>query len=106
MASYPQPKISLDIPFFWEKQSLFSPIPMDQWKHAFTIALYAKTNVDVEEIRYFSPRPEFVLSPPEALAAGVEMQQQRAGHELRCGTQGMEGNFGFRPEFSGRQSKG
>ena len=56
---------------------------MDQWKDAFTIALYAKTNVDVEEIRYFSPRPELVLPPPEPLLVGVEAQQQKAPQEAR-----------------------
>ena len=51
VGSFPQPKASLDIPFFREKQSLLPHILMDQWKDAFTIALYAKTNADVEEIR-------------------------------------------------------
>ena len=71
----PPPKSSLDIAFFWEKVSLLPPVPMDQWKDSFTIALYAKTNIDVEEIRYYSPKPELA---PEPTPPGVETNAQQA----------------------------
>ncbi len=51
---------------------------MDQWKDSFTIALYAKTNIDVEEIRYYSPKPELVLPAPETPPDGVETNAQQA----------------------------
>ncbi len=56
---------------------------MDQWKDAFTIALYAKTNIDVEEIRHFSPKPELVLPAPEATPGGVKTAAQQAARLAR-----------------------
>ena len=45
-AGSPHPKTSLDIPSFGEK-SLLLPIPLGQWKNAFSFALHDKTNIDV-----------------------------------------------------------
>ena len=80
----PQPKSSLDNPFFWEKSSLLPPTPLDQRKYVLTIALYAKANIDVDEIRHYAAKPELVLPAPEAVPIGVEtaaQQTARAGRE-------------------------
>ncbi len=83
MGTSPQPKSSLDIPFFWEKLSVLPPTPLDQWKDAFTIALYAKTNIDVEGIRHFAPRPELLLPALEPTPSGVETAAQQTARTGR-----------------------
>ena len=73
-------KTILDIPMFWERPSAMLPMPLDRWKEMFTIALYAKTNIDVEEVKEFTEKPILILPDPEE-ETGVETGAQKTARE-------------------------
>ncbi len=48
---------TLDMEFFWQKPTLYPPIPIDKWKDTFSVSLFAKVMIAVQGVRIFTREP-------------------------------------------------
>ncbi len=57
----------LNMPYFWGKASQpLPPLPWEQWRDRFHVALLTKSNIDTEELEEYIPRPTLVFTPQDA----------------------------------------
>ena len=75
-------KAMLDMERFWSRPSIRPPVPIEQWKKEFTLALYAKTMIRVQEVKNYMEEPMLNEPMDEPQPPGVETNTQE---EARLG---------------------
>ncbi len=68
-------KAMLDMERFWTRPSIRPPVPIEQWKKEFTLALYAKTMIRVQEVKHYIEEPS-LIEPMDEPPSGVETKTQ------------------------------